>query len=530
MAKRRDVDGDLNRGFGEDLEEDLGRAQRENPYDQFSLDDEYDGAYEDDDAMDDGRAPRSRVKRGRDAERESPLAGLLVTPVGKILMAVIALLLVLLIGLVVYGVVAGGQKDNGKGDGKDAGQGAQSSSQFGSLPQAGQSEPEGSSETPQPVIFAPVVQATSEPTEEPEPTAEPVILQPTQAPTPQPTDTPEPTETPLPIILTNTPTPSPSPTPEPTPTPTPEPTATPTPSPSPVPDLAKGETNRVANLRESADANAKVKQKVKKGQSITIHETLLDEKGRIWYALTVDDLAVDGYMRDYVVDVEGELQKPTATPKADATPKPSDQAGKQEATPAPESAVSSIGTGKTNREANLRQAMNGKVLTTLRKSKRVSILDVSLDKKGNIWYKVQPEGSKTVGYMRDYVVTLDEGVTLPMPEGAATPTPAPQTEAGAQGAAQQSAAEDDVLSREVVGKAKTNREANVRSQPKAGGKVVRQLSKGVELHVLDKYQSGKDIWYEVATESGKTYGFVRDYVIDITQIDADLQAKTYESK
>lgn len=528
MARRRDADGDLNRELGEGLEEDLRRAQRENPYDQFSLDDDYDSAYEDDDVLDGKRVPRSRVKRGGDEGREPPLAGLMGTPPGKVLLAVIALLFVLLIGLVVYGVVTGAQKDNE--------QGAQSFNQFENLPQAGQSDPEGPSQTPQPVIFAPVVQATSEPAEEPEPTAEPVILQPTKAPTPEPTNTPEPTatpeptETPLPIILTNTPTPSPSPTPEPTPTPTPEPTPTPTPTPSPVPDIARGETNRDANLRESADASAKVRQKIKKGQSITIHETLLDAKGNIWYALTVDDLAVDGYMRDYVVDVEGELQKPTATPKADATPKPSDQAGVQEAEPAPESTVSSIGTGKTNREANLRQVMNGKVLTTLRKSKRVSILDVSLDKKGNIWYQVQPEGSKTVGYMRDYVVTLDEGVTLPMPEGAATPTPAPQTETGAQGAAQQSAAVDDVLSREVVGKAKTNREANVRSQPKAGGKVVRQLSKGVELHVLDKYQSGKDTWYEVATESGKTYGFVRDYVIDITQIDADLQAKTYESK
>ena len=36
------------------------------------------------------------------------------------------------------------------------------------------------------------------------------------------------------------------------------------------------------------------------------------------------------------------------------------------------------------------------------------------------------------------------------------------------------------------------------------------------------------IWYEVVTSSGKTHGFVRDYVITITEIDRDLEAKTYE--
>ncbi|MDO5378394.1 MAG: SH3 domain-containing protein, partial [Clostridia bacterium] len=295
-------------------------------------------------------------------------------------------------------------------------------------------------------------------------------------------------------------------------------------------DLAKGETNREANLRESADASAKVKEKVKKGQSVTIHETVLDAKGKIWYALTVDDLATDGFMRDYVVDVEGELQAPTATPEASATPQPDSQTETQQEgqTSASESGV--IGTGKTNREANVRKIMNGKVITTLRKNKRVSILDVRLDKNGNIWYQVQPEGSTTVGFMRDYVVTLDAGVTLPVPEGAATPAPDEQAEAsGGENAGQTSTTPaNDILNREVFGKAKTNRAANVRSEPKAGSTVVRQLSKGVSLHILDMYQTGEETWYEVATETGKTYGFVRDYVIDVTQIDAGLTAKTYE--
>lgn len=515
MARRRDTDGDLNRELGEEFSDEREDAQRENPYDQFSLDDEYDDAdvYEQDE--EDEEAPRSRVKQGGNAWLESSIGSLTGTPVGKILLAVIALLIVLLIGLGVYRALRGDPaKDN-------LGQPAADQTQGGQLPpdggQTGALDGE-STETPKPVIFAPVLSNTSEPTQEP------VIIAPTDAPTQEP----EPTPTQLPIILSNTPTPSPTPTPTPSPSPTLVPTPSPTPSPTPVVDLARGETNRQANLRESADANGKVKQKVKKGQAVTIHETRLDAKGRVWYALTVDDLAVDGWMRDYVINVQGELGKPTATPKEEATTKPAqDQADAQESEQeSGQSAAAVLGTGKTNKDANIRKIMNGKVLTTLRRNKRVSILDVRLDKKGNLWYKVQPEGSRTVGFMRDYVVTLDAGVTLPVPEGAATPEPTQQQEAGAQEPAQ--APEDDVLSREVVGKAKTNREANVRREPKGGSKVVRQLSKGQALHILDKYRVGKDLWYEVATESGKTYGFVRDYVLDVIELDEGVQEKEYK--
>ena len=62
----------------------------------------------------------------------------------------------------------------------------------------------------------------------------------------------------------------------------------------------------------------------------------------------------------------------------------------------------------------------------------------------------------------------------------------------------------------------TKRAANIRVKPAASGKLVRQLSKGNALMILEKYQDEEgNIWYEVSTESGKTYGFVRDYLITL---------------
>ena len=80
----------------------------------------------------------------------------------------------------------------------------------------------------------------------------------------------------------------------------------------------------------------------------------------------------------------------------------------------------------------------------------------------------------------------------------------------------------------VIGKAKTNRAANVRVKPVSGAKLVRQLSKGISLMILEKYtDKEKNIWYEVSTESGNTHGFVRDYLLNISEIDKTREAKIY---
>ena len=149
--------------------------------------------------------------------------------------------------------------------------------------------------------------------------------------------------------------------------------------------------------------------------------------------------------------------------------------------------------------------------------------------------------------MRDYVITLDKGVTLPdmtptpSPSPTPNPTPAPATtETAAVSAQSQSAPEatqqpeatktpeEELLEREVIGRASTNREANIREIPSAKGKLVRQLPRKTELRILEKYEAEGHVWYEVVTTTGKTYGYVRDYVLYITQIDKDRPAKTYE--
>ena len=46
--------------------------------------------------------------------------------------------------------------------------------------------------------------------------------------------------------------------------------------------------------------------------------------------------------------------------------------------------------------------------------------------------------------------------------------------------------------------------------------------------ILEKYQDASgNIWYEVATESGKTHGFVRDYLLNISEVDKTREAKVY---
>lgn len=398
--------------------------------------------------------------------------------------------------------------------------------------------------TPEPTtfVFAPVVDTQETPT----PTPETIIFtpvmdekepesngdniedefvfdpEPTEEPTPDPE--PEATSTPLPIILTNTPTPSPSPTPTAEPTPTLVPTSTPKPTPGPDDVLVTGKVNRDANLRQSASSSAKIKKTVKRGERVTIQETQVDKNGKLWYNLTVDDQALTGWMRDYVVDLDVEQEKatptpkPTNTPKATGTPKPIDLSAldadtmeSAEETPIAEAepAEEAIASGKTNREANLRKVMNGKTLSTVKQGKAVSIYEVLKDRNGNTWYRLSVDGTNKQGYMRDYVIDLDGGVKLEAQSETETGTP---TAAG----------------QEVVGTARTNRAANVRKTPESGGKVVRQLSKGVKLNILGKYlDTNAQIWYMVSTESGNTNGFMRDYVLDIVTIDKDIEAQTY---
>ena len=507
MARRRDYDEEMTQTgrispydqIPEEAEYDDGYEDYDQDYDQeydpqYAQD--YDQEYEDEDGYEyeDGYEDED----GYDDDDDEEDGGLLSSWPVRIILGVIVLLVVALIGLLVLRFV---YKPQNK------------------LPAAEETTPpavqEQTSAPETPIVFAPVV-------ETPEPTQEPTAV-------------PEPTATPLPIILTNTPTPSPTATPTSTPSPTPVPTPTPTPAPTKVPELGKGEVNRNANLRETATSNGKVKQTVKDGEAVTIHEAVLDKSGKVWYGLTVDDLEITGWMRDYVVDSEEKIAAPTYTPKPEATPgeDKDEEVEDAEAEPTPSKAMNenAIGTGKTNKDANVRKIMNGKVIIQLRKGRRVDILSVKMDKHGDLWYEVQPQGMSTIGFVRDYLITLDRGVELILPT--ATPkhekTPdAAEADAEEGGSASVEEKEESILDRDVVGRAKTNRSANVRMEPASNGKVVRQLSKGNWLHILAVYLDDSNAtWYEVATESGKTHGFVRDYVVNLHELDENVEPKLY---
>ena len=503
-----------NNGYNEEFE-----GKRTSPYEDMQEEPEYD-----EDMIEQDESAYDYEDEAYEEDEED--AGFLSSAKGKILLGVIAALLIVLLALVVMMFL-------GKKDGQQEQQ----------LPgNVQQTEAPVQTQAPGSIVFAPTTQPTEDPEliaedeeETPEPTQVPVIV---VEETPAPTDEPEPTQTPLPIIMSNTPTPSPTPTATPTPSPSPSPTPSPKPTATPQVDLANGETNRAAKLRESASSSGKIKHTVKKGETVTIHEALLDKDGKVWYALTVDELATDGFMRDYVVDVDGKIAVPTATPKATpeakATPEPTDEMTVSKDTAATsEPAEDVIATGKTNRDANLRKIMNGKVLTTVRKGKTVEILSARLDKNGDVWYEVRQSGKSTVGVMRDYVVKLDKGAEIEIPEPTAAPTEEtkeesdePETEVAVDESEKGEEGEEESV--DAIGKARTNRDANVRVKPESSAKLVRQLRKGNDLNIFAKYEDAKgQIWYEVATESGKTKGFVRDYVVNVLNIDKSVEAKTY---
>lgn len=449
-------------------QEDLGKTKRISPYQQ--IEDEYDeaeyAAPEEEyvDQYDD----QYEEEYEEEAEESQTHGGFLSTVPGKIALAVIILLFAAMIVLLAIRFLR--KPDEAK---------ELPSSQTTTATQQTTSSPAA-------VIFAPVQQ-----------TAEP-----TSVPTPQPTAKPEPTHTPLPIILTNTPTPSPSPTPTPTPTATPVATPTPTPKPTEVPSIGRGEVNRNANLREEALSNAKVKQTVEKGEAVTVHESVLDKSGKVWYHLTVDDQAVSGFMRDYVVDLEGKLAKPTAAPTPEAEPA-QDETAEQNESDLTEQVYGEevLARGETNRDANLRKSMNGTVLDTIKKGKSVRIYEVLKDKSGNIWYRLHAD--EKAGYMRDFTIDLEDEDLELKPETA--------------------------VSKASVGTAKTNRAANVRKTPSSDGAIVRQISKGTKLYITGRFEDDhRQIWYQISTESGNTTGFMRDYVLDNVKLDDGVETQTYE--
>ena len=508
MARNRDYD-----------DGDFDQSRRSSPYQDMS-DDEYEDDYDDgydDYADDEDEYASSSVKKGA---RKG--GGNISGPV-KLLGGVIVLLVVILIALVIVRAVITNKRDKTEN--------VQPSASVDTIPEQ--------TTNPAPIVFGPATEPTSEPDggdafnsdwntglddtgfsdtgyDDTNPddmenggldieTPEPVIA------TAEPTATPGATDTPLPIILTNTPTPTPEPTATPTPSPSPTPSPTPEPTATPVADVGTGTVNRDAKLRADAAANAKVKKTIKKGESVTIHETKTDSTGKLWYYLTVDDSKDEGWMRDYVVTAKLSASAVSSAAKDDTE----SAAGTTTASDsASESGSEVIATGRTNRAAKLRQTMGGKVLVQLKKGTKINIYEELKDKSGNVWYRAQAQNGTKVGYLRDYVVTLDKGVT---------------TSGASADSSTATSSTTDLQDREVIGKATTNRAANVREEPLANATVIRQLGNGMELQILAKYAGVKEeTWYEVVTASGKTHGFVRDYVVYVTKLDKNAPTLTYE--
>ena len=275
--------------------------------------------------------------------------------------------------------------------------------------------------------------------------------------TPSPAPT---TEETLPIIITNTPTPTPR------------------------LDLSGGVLKREANLRAQPSGTSKIKKKAPKGDSVTIHEAVTDDKGNVWYFLTLDAPGTDGWMRDYLVSLSDPQAVAAALPEATATPE------------APPRTV--IASGMANHDANLRETMNGRVLRTIQKGQRVEVYDRRKDKNQTTWLELRAENDTVTGFVKAGLIDLDQ-------------------ESGVQTSGR-AEAEESPLPSNVISIAVTNRATNVRQKPQANAPVVRQLSKGTELYVLARLAEGNAEWYEIQTPSGRTHGYVRAYTVNVAEL------------
>ena len=232
-----------------------------------------------------------------------------------------------------------------------------------------------------------------------------------------------------------------------------------------------------------------------KGRKVTIHEAKTDSTGKLWYYLTVDDSKGRGAGCAITSSRRSRRfpQRPRATRRREST------AGGEETADSTETSANQevIATAKTNRAANLRQTMGGQGACAAQKGHKGQHLRADdEDKKATSGSKAQAQNGEGRLSARLRGDALDKGAST---TGSSAST---------------AAAAEDLQDREVIGKATTNRAANVREEPLANATVVRQLGNGMELQILAKYAGVKEeTWYEVVTASGKTHGFVRDYVV-----------------
>ncbi|MBQ8092653.1 MAG: SH3 domain-containing protein [Clostridia bacterium] len=296
---------------------------------------------------------------------------------------------------------------------------------------------------------------------------------------------------------------------------------------SALPDgvIATGRTNHDANMRKIM--NGTVLLQLRKGRKVDILSARNDKNGKLWYEVRPDGSTKTGFVQASLINLDSgyTIDEPTVT----ATP----EASAASAAATPDLPDGTIGTGRINHDANLRKVKSGTVITQLRKGRRVYIYEAEDDKNGRTWYKVQPYNSSQTGYVLSTLVTLDKGVEISTPASSApevTGFESPDPDSGDTVSPEPTAppAPEDLADRDIIGRAVTNRAANIRSTPTANGKLVRQLSRGVEVNIVGIFTNSGDKWYEIATPSGKTHGFVRDYVLDVNTLNNDVPVNEWE--
>ena len=87
---------------------------------------------------------------------------------------------------------------------------------------------------------------------------------------------------------------------------------------------------------------------------------------------------------------------------------------------------------------------------------------------------------------------------------------------------------EEIQDRDIIGRAVTNRASNVRATPTSNGQLVRQLSRGIDINIVGVFSNNGEVWYEIVTQSGKTHGFVRDYVLNISLLDSTITPTAWE--
>ena len=312
----------------------------------------------------------------------------------------------------------------------------------------------------------------------------------------------------------------------------------------PLPDgvVATGKANHDANLRKIM--NGTVLLQLRKGRKVMILSARTDKKGRLWYEVRPDGSNKTGFILASLINVDKGYEIPgpaeTATPPVSETPVPNEtdlETPEPTEAPTEEPPEEAIGSGVINHDANLRKVKGGTVIIQLRKGRKVTIFAAETDKKGRLWYKVQPNNSTKIGYVMSNLIDLDspievpgtdlEPVPLQISAGVVSSTPeVPQKTEVLQPTA--SPLPEEIQDRDIIGHAMTNRASNVRATPTSNGKLVRQLSRGIDISIVGIFSNNGDIWYEIVTPSGKTHGFVRDYVLDVISMDRTITPTFWE--